>query len=1030
MNKQLSSLLERFFGMRAGMFYVFLFLVAIGVATFVENDFGTSAAQKWIYQATWFEVLLTLFCGAIIYNISHYRLIQRKQWPTLTFHLAMIVILIGAGITRIFGYEGTILILEGETEDTFYSREQYINVDLEIDNRYFTIHEPVLFSSLGKNDFDKEYEVAGSTVRIKLNEFVPNPKEVVEPAEGGVDMIKVVIAGGNGRQETYLARGERRQLGSTFFSFEGGSGDFEIAGPLDSLMFRSSMPISRRTMATGDVDTIQSGEWSSMKFLSLHQASNPNVRPFVFSGYEASAVRKIESDDIKVKNDSEVALRMTITVDDDTQQRWIQARPALAPSPESFQFRSAAMQLSYGSMAKKLPFAIKLYDFQMERYPGTESPASFASEVRLIDTERNHEEDFRIYMNNILNYRGYRFFQASYTRDERGTFLSVNHDEAGTWVSYIGYALLTLGMIWSLLFKQNRFRSLLRDISKNRNSTIALLVFASSFAFAQDVQAQLHVPSEAHARMFSELIVQDFKGRMKPMHTLTREIMRKVHGSESYQGYNADQVILGMYSSPNLWYAEPVIKVGEEVQANPELGFDSKYIGYADLFFEDGSYKLVDLVRVANEKAPIDKNAFDKAIVRLDESVNVLNAVFSGRMLRIFPIEGAPNNEWSGGQTHGSEMSEMALAFFQNYRQQINHGIEDGHYSNANALVSRLDEYQREHGAEVIPSDNQRAMEIKLNEWLIFNRLAPLYSLLGLSFMVLMFRSVLFPNRSNKWGWRILMTIVTLAFAFHTFGLGVRWYVSERAPWSNGYETMLLVSWAATFVGLLLARKRLYGGQAAANVLAGVLLLIAMMSRLNPEITPLVPVLNSYWLSIHVSMIVSSYGFLMLGAVIGIMNLMLLSILRASSLERIKSSVKDLTRLSEVIITAGLFMLSIGTYLGGVWANESWGRYWGWDAKETWALVTILVYAFILHMRFIPNLKGVYAFNVATLFGLASVIMTYYGVNYFLSGLHSYAAGEPQQIPSWAFISLGCVFVLSLIAYFQKRRLWKSDFGV
>ena len=195
-----------------------------------------------------------------------------------------------------------------------------------------------------------------------------------------------------------------------------------------------------------------------------------------------------------------------------------------------------------------------------------------------------------------------------------------------------------------------------------------------------------------------------------------------------------------------------------------------------------------------------------------------------------------------------------------------------------------------------------------------------------------------------------------------------------------------------------------------------------MLSFLDPEITPLVPVLKSYWLTIHVSLIAGSYGFLMLGAIIGIINLILMMFLKDSNKKRIKRIVQEMSYISELTLIGGLFMVSVGTYLGGVWANESWGRYWGWDAKETWALVTILVYAFILHMRLIPKLKGLFAYNVATTFGLASVIMTYYGVNYYLSGLHSYATGDPIPIPNWVYIVVASIIGISLIAYFKKLK--------
>ena len=117
-------------------------------------------------------------------------------------------------------------------------------------------------------------------------------------------------------------------------------------------------------------------------------------------------------------------------------------------------------------------------------------------------------------------------------------------------------------------------------------------------------------------------------------------------------------------------------------------------------------------------------------------------------------------------------------------------------------------------------------------------------------------------------------------------------------------------------------------------------------------------------------------------------------------------------------------MLTIGTFLGGVWANESWGRYWGWDPKETWALVSVLVYVFILHMRLIPALAGFYIFNLASLIGIWSIIMTYFGVNYYLSGLHSYAAGDPMPIPSFVYYLIGLTIVTAILAKFKFNRYY------
>lgn len=339
-----------------------------------------------------------------------------------------------------------------------------------------------------------------------------------------------------------------------------------------------------------------------------------------------------------------------------------------------------------------------------------------------------------------------------------------------------------------------------------------------------------------------------------------------------------------------------------------------------------------------------------------------------------------------------------------------------------NQILSELSAYQISAGAVVLPSPSKVSAEIFLNNLNIFNRLSAYYSLLGMLFLAALFFSVFNNSFNLKLIQSILVSLVILGFVGHTLGLGIRWYVSGRAPWSNGYESMIYIAWTSTLAGIIFTRRSL-GGMAATMILAGTILLVAMLSYLDPEITPLVPVLKSYWLTIHVSLIAGSYGFLMLGAIIGLINLVLLIFQTKSNKKLLSSKVRELTYISELTITAGLIMISIGTYLGGVWANESWGRYWGWDAKETWALVTILVYAFILHMRFIPKLAGIYSFNLATLFGFASVIMTYFGVNYYLSGLHSYAAGDPVPIPNWVFISVISVSIISLISYLRNRRM-------
>ena len=262
-----------------------------------------------------------------------------------------------------------------------------------------------------------------------------------------------------------------------------------------------------------------------------------------------------------------------------------------------------------------------------------------------------------------------------------------------------------------------------------------------------------------------------------------------------------------------------------------------------------------------------------------------------------------------------------------------------------------------------------------------------------------------------------------LLFTLHTVGLISRWYISGHAPWSDAYESMIYVAWATQFFGLIFGRKSDLTMASTAFV-AGMILMIAHWNWMDPEIANLVPVLDSYWLMIHVAVIVGSYGPFALGMIIGTVSLILMLIATNKNKKKIKLQIKELTIINELSITVGLIMLTIGNFLGGMWANESWGRYWGWDPKETWALISIMVYAFVIHMRLIPGLRGTWLFNLMSIIAFGSILMTYFGVNFYLVGLHSYASGDKIITPDFVYYSIAVVFILGTISYFKYKRLY------
>jgi cytochrome c-type biogenesis protein CcsB len=527
------------------------------------------------------------------------------------------------------------------------------------------------------------------------------------------------------------------------------------------------------------------------------------------------------------------------------------------------------------------------------------------------------------------------------------------------------------------------------------------------------------------AHQISKYPVQDFKGRMKPMHTLTREVMRKLARKETMYGLTADQIVWSMAVAPRDWYALPLIKTGKHETIHNLIPVEG-LAAYQDFFDAQGQYKLRDLAREAYQKEARDRGVLDKEIMKIDERLNICSMIFSGTLFKMFPVPNHPNNLWvSAAEDHENHDNHQnhasyAVRFYPALLRGLSEGTNTGNYAPVNQLLTELDQYQTQTGYAVMPSKSQVKAEMLLNTLNVFGRLTSVYALLGLAYLVLVFLAVFRPNAKTDKALRITNLLFIGAALFHLTGLGLRWYVSGRAPWSNGYESMIYIGFTTVLAGLIFSRRRA-GPLAATNILAATILMVASLNWLDPEITPLVPVLRSYWLMIHVSLEAGSYGFLVLGAIISVINLIVILVANQKTKESAYRMVKEMSTISEMTVTAGLVMLSIGTYLGGIWANESWGRYWGWDAKETWALVSILVYAFILHMRFIPGMRGVFAYNVATLFGWASIMMTYFGVNYYLSGLHSYAAGDPVPVPDFVYYTVAALTVLCLAAYWRHK---------
>jgi cytochrome c-type biogenesis protein CcsB len=944
------------------------------------------------------------------------------------------VILFGAFVTRYFSFEGLMPIREGNVSDVILSDKTYVNLVVNNGQEQKDYEKEVLFGALNNNYFKVDDDFRGTPFKVEYLDFVPNAKPVFTKKEDGLEHLHLVLSGGTGRQDVYIPKGEVAQLGDTFFSFD---------KPTQGVMNFVSSPdgIYLQPNANGKYMIMQSREEFSVAQDSLKLAellklyTFPNTQ-FVIPELPVKGEKTLESATKQEKTKYQYdALFLNIKVGEASQQVMIQGAKNAISEPKHISLNGLNFTLNYGAKALKTPFALKLRDFQLERYPGTNSPSSYASEVTVMDQDKTF--DYRIFMNHVLDYKGYRFFQASYDPDEGGTILSVNHDYWGTLITYIGYFLMSLGMFLTWFWRGSRFVDLTKKLNKLNKKAAIVLLFV---AFGNQVKAQeiaenqtdteKYVVAKEHAEKFGRLMIQDFGGRIKPVNTYALEALRKVYKKDSYEGLTAEQVVLSAQLDPYTWGEEYLIHVkpyalGKKNAAdlNVQDGLTS-----AANFYRTGQYYLTDKVQEASIKKNMDRTATDKEIINLDERFNVWVSVLNGELLHIYPKAGHENNKWFSGIDQKAFVAQdtMILKMHQLYMTSLVDAVKTGDYTKADEYLGYISAYQKKQGASIMPPAKKLEMEIKYNRWNIFKKLMFYYMIIGFVLLGLAFWE-LFANRSKlaKYLIKLSMGLAIVGMLVHVIGLGARWYISGHAPWSNGYEAVVFVAFVSTLAGLIFSINRSKFTLAVTVIFASFLLGIAHGSMMNPEITNLVPVLKSYWLMIHVAVITSSYGFLGLSALLGLVVLFLYILRTKNNTTKINQTIDELTWVNESSMTVGLFTLSIGTFLGGVWANESWGRYWSWDPKEVWSLISMMVYVFILHMRLVPGLRGKFAFNLASLWSISTLIMTFFGVNFYLSGMHSYAAGDPVPIPVWIYYAVAFFFVFSVGSYVRYRQIKK-----
>lgn len=1040
MNKLLGHLLS----MKTAVVLMLLFAVSIGVATFIENDFGTLTARAEVYNAKWFELLLAVLALILVANIIRFRMYRREKWLAFLFHLAFLVILVGAAVTRYVGFEGIMHIREGETTNMIISEKAYLQVRGELGGQPFEFEKPLLLSKISGNSFEEEVVVGNRSLQIALKEYIPDARREIVEDPNGAPIVSLMVASGSDSSAVVLQEGEHYLGGAlpVVFGKEGKLAPaLEIVQREERLYIKSPVSMSIMAMADKSAQEAPAGSWVLLEKGRLYAAGDMNL---VLKNYYPKASLKIVPNNTKspgmmAQND---ALVLMLRTQGESREVVLFGQAGAVGEPKSIQMKDAKLDLVYGSKPLSLPFALKLVDFQLERYPGSMSPSSYASEVVLLDSQEGIEEPFRIYMNNVLDYKGYRFFQSSFDRDEMGTILSVNHDP-GTLITYIGYFMLALGMFAIFFSPRGRFQRLSRAVKKvqlERENVAASAIVGLALMFLPSVYAA--GPNEEilktikgfdaeHASKFGKLLVQDSGGRIKPIDTLSREIISKVAKTDSIIGLDPNQIVLGMTVKPKLWQDVRMIRVSHP-EINKILGVEKerRYFTFNEFFDfkQESSYKLAKYVDEAARKKPSLQNKLDKELIKVDERLNICFMVYTGELLRIYPKPGDKNQKWYAPIAAISEFdtkeSELVRLVTASYFYNIDQALKDGNWTRADQALGVIQDYQNFYGASIIPEKTRIDAELLYNKANIFEKLFFYYAIIGTILLLLAMAKILKPGLNVEIATKIALYLMILGFVLHTAGLGLRWYVAQHAPWSDGYESMIYIAWATVLAGFIFSKNSPIT-LAATGILSGLILFVAHLSWMDPQITNLVPVLKSYWLTIHVSMITASYGFLGLGALLAFISLFLFAIKKESNRIYIEKTIKELTYINEMSLIIGLMLLTIGNFIGGVWANESWGRYWGWDPKETWALVTILVYAAVIHMRYIPGLVTFYLFNVAALLAFSSVIMTYFGVNFYLAGLHSYAKGDPVPIPDFVYYTIAVVALLVVAAY-RNRRMEKN----
>lgn len=638
-------------------------------------------------------------------------------------------------------------------------------------------------------------------------------------------------------------------------------------------------------------------------------------------------------------------------------------------------------------ISHQLPFSITLNQFEIIYYKGTLAPMDFISHISVADKDCHRQIQGKVSMNHIFSYQHYRFYQSGYSEDNEGSVFSVSHDPYGIGITYAGYTLLLLSTVFFFFSPQSRFRQLLKSPLLHRSLTVILLLFAfslnSNFLKANSPSPKV-LPREV-AEHFGDLYIL-YNNRICPLQTFARDFTIKLYGSSSYKGLTPEEVLTGWLFYYDSWKNEPIIRIKSN-EARKLLEIEGNYARLKDYISTINEYKLEKMMNHTRSGEQVtDKRGIEEA----DEKFNIINLVCTGAMMKIFPcrnIAGKTLEWYSQSDQLPQDMDNDKWVFIRKSMSYVNEMIVMKKYNDACLLLEKIKKYQQKECDGLLPADNKFKAEKIYNQFDYSKSVAMACICIGLICFIYYCHCMASQKRTSRKAIIILNILLWIVFTYLSAAICLRGYVSNHLPLSNGFETMQFMAWCTLLLTFLLQRKFAmllpFG-----FLLCGLTLMVSMLGESNPQITQLMPVLQSPLLSIHVVVIMIAYSllaFIMLNGVTAV-------ILHQSQKE-CKEQIERLQIISQIILYPAIFLLAIGIFIGAVWANVSWGRYWGWDPKEVWALITMLVYALALHPRSLPWFHRTMFFHVFCITAFITVLITYFGVNFLLGGMHSYANG-------------------------------------